>query len=121
MMTIEDFLELSLSLVGFGDTITLFDLYGTGNVELYHEWYHPYAHHDPRGKALINLWYLGVWENPLTGETRVTEASWRNALVWKAMGAAPFSSKPPGFAAWSLPPMDSTDQLDYCGHAIKKY
>ena len=109
-MTIDEFLSLSLSLVGAGEEITLFELYGTGNVELYYEWYQP--DDDPTGKALTKLWYLGMWENPHTKEIRVTEASWKNALIWKVMGAAAFASRPPGFGAWSLPPsgVDPTER-----------
>ena len=104
MMPLDEFIDLSLEVIHAGDAITVFDLYGTGNVETFHELYRDYADQDPSRKALIKLWYLGEWTPPGSAEVHITRESFSNALVWKAMGAAAQGTRPPGYGSWSFPP-----------------
>ncbi len=104
MMTLDDFVALSLEVIQAGDAITVFDLYGTGNVETFHELYRDHADQDPSRKALIRLWYLGEWTPPGSAEVHITRESFSNALVWKAIGAAAQGTRPPGYGAWSFRP-----------------
>ena len=67
-------------------------------------------------KNIITLWYLGQW-NQMPAQWRndygasaldrdhiISAQSYRQGLVWTAMGAHPMGTKQQGFGAWSLAP-----------------
>lgn len=70
----------------------------------------------PLARSLIQLWYLGQWtptrpewverNGAKTADTaRILSArSYREGLVWEAMGAHPMGAKQQGFGAWALEP-----------------
>ncbi len=70
----------------------------------------------PLVRNLIKLWYLGQWDE-LPAHYRVTYGttskdvshilsgdSYKEGLVWEAIGAHPMGAKQPGFGTWSSPP-----------------
>lgn len=70
----------------------------------------------PLARSLIQLWYLGAW-TPLPAEWRraygasrfdvmriISAASYKEGLVWNAIGAHPMGAKQQGFGAWALDP-----------------
>lgn len=54
-------------------------------------------------RCLIKLWYLGVWES---GKEPIilSAESYKEGLVWLAIGAHPQGAKQQGFGSWSEPP-----------------
>ena len=67
-------------------------------------------------RSLIKLWYLGQWDE-LSSAWRekygnslkdvnfiISPDSYKQGLVWDAIGAHPMGAKQPGFATWSFPP-----------------
>jgi len=71
----------------------------------------------PLLRSLIKLWYLGQWDE-LSSDWRekygnslkdvnfiVSSNSYKQGLVWNAIGAHPMGAKQPGFATWSNPPL----------------
>jgi len=70
----------------------------------------------PLARSLIQLWYLGQWV-PMTADwvsrngagredvARIlSPLSYREGLVWDAIGAHPLGAKPQGFGAWAQEP-----------------
>ena len=70
----------------------------------------------PLVRNIIKLWYLGQWDE-LSSAWRerygsstkdvnfiVSPDSYKQGLVWNAIGAHPMGAKQPGFATWSRPP-----------------
>lgn len=70
----------------------------------------------PLVRNLIKLWYLGQWDE-LPSQYRETYGttskdvshilsgdSYKEGLVWEAIGAHPMAAKQPGFGTWSNPP-----------------
>ena len=69
-------------------------------------------------KNIITLWYLGQWNqmpanwrnqygaSALDRDHIISAQSYKQGLVWAAMGAHPMGTKQQGFGAWSLPPPD---------------
>ena len=67
-------------------------------------------------RNILKMWYMGNWyqmpdawrENYVNSTKDVTKVlstnSYKEGLVWKAMGKHPKSAKQPGFATWSFPP-----------------
>jgi hypothetical protein len=141
------FLEFSAAVTAF----TTFDLYGTGQAELYFktvqgivgektlnqllaayqgvkEWegeareelLRYKVFHDtklgPLARAIIKLWYVGIWyELPnewaaqygasADNVTRmVAPAAYTEGLLWRAIGANPSGAKAPGYASWAEAP-----------------
>ena len=71
----------------------------------------------PLLRSLIKLWYLGQWDE-LSSAWRekygnslkdvnfiVSPDSYKQGLVWNAIGSHPMGAKQPGFATWSNPPL----------------
>ncbi len=56
------------------------------------------------GRAVIALWYLGMWTGPDGGERVASPRAYREGLVWDAIGAHPMGAKQQGFGAWAMPP-----------------
>ena len=67
-------------------------------------------------KNIVTLWYLGQW-NQMPSQWRnkyganaadrdhvISGQSYKQGLVWTAMGAHPMGTKQQGYGAWSLPP-----------------
>ncbi|MEB3335083.1 MAG: pentapeptide repeat-containing protein [Cyanobacteriota bacterium] len=50
-------------------------------------------------QRLIRLWYTGLW-----GERQVHPDAYREGLFWRAIGASPPGSRPPGYGTWALEP-----------------
>ena len=82
-----------------------------------------HAHHaladpdlGPLARNLIVLWYLGQWDqmprgwrdrhgaSPADTAGVPSAGSFREGLVWTAIGAHPTGAKPPGFGSWATPP-----------------
>lgn len=75
----------------------------------------------PMARGLIKLWYLGQWEampghwrnlygNHLSDVNQIISSdSYREGLVWTAIGAHPMGAKQPGFGTWSGPPEKLSD------------
>ncbi len=70
----------------------------------------------PIARSLIQLWYTGQWV-PLSQEWResygasrfdvvkiISTRSYKEGLVWDAIGAHPMGAKQQGFGAWALEP-----------------
>lgn len=70
----------------------------------------------PVARSLIQLWYTGQWV-PLPQDWResygasrfdvvkiISTRSYKEGLVWDAIGAHPMGAKQQGFGAWSLEP-----------------
>lgn len=70
----------------------------------------------PVSRSLIQLWYIGQWV-PLPQEWResygasrfdvvkiISTRSYKEGLVWDAIGAHPQGAKQQGFGAWGLEP-----------------
>ena len=67
-------------------------------------------------KNIVTLWYLGQWNqmplewrnefgaSALDRDHIISARSYKQGLVWTAMGAHPMGAKQQGFGAWSLPP-----------------
>lgn len=57
-------------------------------------------------KNIIQMWYTGIWyTNATAGEGYVISATtYRNGLVWSAMGAHPMGFSEENFGYWSDPP-----------------
>lgn len=67
-------------------------------------------------RSLIKLWYLGQWDelsaawrekygnSPHDVNFILSADSYKQGLVWDAIGAHPMGAKQPGFATWSFPP-----------------
>ncbi|MFN9628607.1 MAG: pentapeptide repeat-containing protein [Cyanobacteriota bacterium] len=103
------FLTLSADLTGF-DTGTLS---GTGMVDVYFQCLQDQlGEEDVRSlldsagtsdatacQQLIRLWYTGIW-----GERQVNPEAYREGLFWRAIGANPPGSRPPGYGTWALEP-----------------
>jgi hypothetical protein len=70
----------------------------------------------PVARNLLVLWYLGQWDqlprdwrdaygaSPLDTSRVVSAATYREGLVWPAIGAHPMGAKPTGYASWASPP-----------------
>ena len=70
----------------------------------------------PLVRNLIKLWYLGQWDelpnywretygtSLLDKDTILSGNSYKEGLVWSAIGAHPMGAKQPGFGTWSDPP-----------------
>ena len=66
----------------------------------------------PPSRNLIVLWYTGQWlqlpgpwrdrhgASPLDVDHILSPESYREGLMWPAIGAHPQGAKPPGFATW---------------------
>ena len=85
-------------------------------------------------KNIITLWYLGQWNQMpshwrnqfgATAQDRdhiISAQSYKQGLVWQAMGAHPMGTKQQGFGSWSLPPAKRTritDTRQYHGKSKK--
>lgn len=97
---LQAFLAFSAELTGF-DTGTLL---ATGLAERYHALAQRDLGDDgiadpAHAPALIRLWYLGFWQ-----ETLVEPEAYREGLLWRAAGANPPGSRPPGYGTWALEP-----------------
>lgn len=67
-------------------------------------------------KNIVTLWYLGQWNqmpspwrnefgaSALDRDYVISAQSYKQGLVWTAMGAHPMGTKQQGYGAWSLPP-----------------
>jgi hypothetical protein len=125
-----EFIEASVILTGF----ERFDLLGTGVAEEYFKFLQHAAENaaleqvcervcgaktdddigellqdaqlGPLARNLIKLWYLGQWfgELPPGANSILSAESYKEGLVWRAIGAHPQGAKQQGFAAWSEPP-----------------
>lgn len=58
-------------------------------------------------RRLIKLWYLGEWDGADQNKKILSAESYKEGLVWQAIGAHPQGAKQQGFGAWAEPP----DQL----------
>jgi len=65
----------------------------------------------PVVRNIIKLWYLGQWEaSPVFGDAKgnvdriISSSSYKEGLVWVAIGAHPMGAKQPGYGTWSSPP-----------------
>ena len=70
----------------------------------------------PLARNIVVLWYLGQWDqlprdwrdrngaSPLDVDHVPSPASYREGLVWTAIGAHPMGAKQMGFASWATPP-----------------
>jgi hypothetical protein len=70
----------------------------------------------PVCKNIIKLWYMGKWykmptlwrENYTTStldeDKIITPNSYKEGLVWEAVGQHPPSAKQPGYGTWAFPP-----------------
>ena len=63
----------------------------------------------PLAKALIRLWYLGLWTGADRAERVASPRAYREALVWDAIGAHPMGAKQQGFGAWATRPPGACD------------
>jgi hypothetical protein len=101
------FVELSAALTGF----TPQELLATGMIERYHATvlaetsecdYARLLAGDPEvvvlTRAVIRLWYTGVWSEVLSAR------SYAEGLVWKTFHGAPPGTTAPGFGSWARPP-----------------
>lgn len=55
-------------------------------------------------RSLIKLWYLGQWDGQQGQVQILSAASYREGLVWQAIGAHPQGAKQQGYGAWAMPP-----------------
>lgn len=105
---LQAFLTLSVNLTGFDQGTLL----ATGLAERYYDvvleelgaaglddLLDAAAEEAPSAKLLIRLWYTGLWK-----ETLVGPESYREGLFWRAVGANPPGSRPPGYGTWALEP-----------------
>jgi hypothetical protein len=70
----------------------------------------------PMARNIITLWYLGQWDampsqwistygKHSSDETVIISGdTYKEGLVWPAVGAHPMGAKQPGFDSWSSPP-----------------
>jgi hypothetical protein len=70
----------------------------------------------PVARAVIKLWYAGVWygmppewtesfgAQSAAESSTVTAASYQEGLLWRAIGANPPGAKAPGYGSWAQPP-----------------
>lgn len=106
---LDDFLSLSATLTGFERSTLL----ATGLLDTYFqvvqqqlgdEGLHSLLHSADTTESeatpkLIRLWYTGLWE-----DTLVHPEAYREGLFWRAAGANPPGSRPPGYGTWALEP-----------------
>jgi uncharacterized protein YjbI with pentapeptide repeats len=107
--TLDDFLSLSASLTGFERS----NLLATGLLETYLQFVQQQLGEGglhsllssagtidaAASQKLIRLWYTGLWE-----DTLVHPEAYREGLFWRAVGANPPGSRPPGYGTWALEP-----------------
>ncbi len=70
----------------------------------------------PVARAIIKMWYIGIWYELPRGWTEkfgargrntsfmVTPAAYAEGLLWPAIGAHPPGAKAPGYGSWAAPP-----------------
>lgn len=70
----------------------------------------------PVARNVTKLWYAGMWyglppewtdrygAHAAAETSTVTPASYREGLLWPAIGANPPGAKAPGYGAWARPP-----------------
>ncbi|MCE7994471.1 MAG: hypothetical protein HEP71_20965 [Roseivirga sp.] len=71
----------------------------------------------PLAQNIIQLWYTGTWNQmsfdwtqaygpffPNDNTAIVSSDSYKQGLIWKAVGAHPMGAKQEGFASWAFPP-----------------
>lgn len=75
----------------------------------------------PMARAIIKLWYLGQWDalppswraaygNYKNDVNEIISAeSYKEGLVWSAIGAHPMGAKQTGFDSWSDPPKSTEE------------
>jgi hypothetical protein len=56
----------------------------------------------PTARSLIKMWYLGGDATPFSANV-VSAATYKEGLVWQAIGSHPPAAKQPGYGSWSLP------------------
>jgi len=71
----------------------------------------------PVARNIIKMWYLGQWfelppewrgaygNNPQDVDHMVSGEAYQESLVWLAAGSHPAGAKQPGYATWSLAPI----------------
>ncbi|MFF5469276.1 hypothetical protein [Streptomyces achromogenes] len=107
---LRDFVKFSAAVTGFSE----FDLWGTGQAEVYYETVvnqegpdairkamasDPHAAADPVVNSIIKLWYVGVWYGPeLVG--RMDVAAWTAPGRSGAKPAVPDDSRPETSRLW---------------------
>jgi uncharacterized protein YjbI with pentapeptide repeats len=106
---LDDFLSLSASLTGFErstllatgllDTYYHFVRQQLGEVGLHSLLSREGTTDSTASQRLIRLWYTGLWE-----DTLVHPEAYREGLFWRAVGANPPGSRPPGYGTWALEP-----------------
>ncbi len=129
---LERFVQLSAALTGY-DEVTL---WGTGMAQDYlHQLMIQagsngnvlltYAHQPDRifdepqlaelavlARAVIKLWYLGMWSTGMPGADPVfviSPEAYREALAWTAKGGHVQGGKQQGYASWSVPPVGAEE------------
>lgn len=70
----------------------------------------------PVARAIIKMWYIGIWYEMPRGWTEkygarrrnasvmVSPAAYAEGLLWPAIGAHPPGAKAPGYGSWAMPP-----------------
>ncbi|NKI73991.1 hypothetical protein Dpoa2040_001222 [Dickeya sp. CFBP 2040] len=62
----------------------------------------------PVTRSLLRLWYTGQWVpvSPAPNDTAtfLSDAAWREALIWQAIHAHPQAIRQQEFGAWAEPP-----------------
>lgn len=106
---LDDFLSLSASLTGFERSTLL----ATGLLDTYFQFVQQQLGEEgllsllassgttdaAACQKLIRLWYTGLWD-----DTLVHPEAYREGLFWRAAGANPPGSRPPGYGTWALEP-----------------
>ena len=77
----------------------------------------------PLAQNIIQLWYTGSWNQmsqawtlaygpffPNDVSMIVSSDSYKQGLIWKAVGAHPMGAKQEGFASWAYPPPSAPEQ-----------
>ena len=82
----------------------------------------------PVARAIIKLWYIGIWyalprswtqkygARPDNASLMVSPASYAEGLLWSAIGAHPPGAKAPGYGSWAGPPVIPT----FAGYAPER-
>ncbi|PEY73216.1 sugar dehydrogenase complex small subunit [Bacillus thuringiensis] len=58
----------------------------------------------PVARSIIMLWYTGCWSYNDKKTFVVDQESYKQGLMWKAIGAHSIGANPQGYGAWSLSP-----------------
>ncbi|UGA53087.1 MULTISPECIES: hypothetical protein [Dickeya] len=63
----------------------------------------------PIARSLLRLWYTGQWvpisPEPDAAAYFLSDAAWREALIWQAIHAHPQAIRQQEFGAWAEPPI----------------